>query len=69
MLPNVHHQLLGLVQEPTSQVPTTGKTTAKVFLVKENISQNHLTDDDDDDVLSNEKHDHWIINNVSCSDI
>ena len=48
MLPNVHRQLLGLVQEPTSQVPTTGKTTAKVFLL---ISQNHLTDDDYDDPI------------------
>ena len=47
-LPNVHRQLLGLVQEPPSQVPTTGKTTAKVFLL---ISQNHLTDDDYDDPI------------------
>ena len=51
MQANVHHKLLGLVQEPTSQVPTTGKTTAKVFFVEENISNNHLTDDDYDDPI------------------
>ena len=51
MQANVHHKLLGLVQEPTSKVPTTGKTTAKVFFVEENISNNHLTDDDYDDPI------------------